>query len=146
LCVSYRSILQEFEDKLKTIKDNTAGNVVSFYNAGLNDKDCARLCEALEVIVQPLKQDIGLSLAAPLPWWSACLTHVGHHVLRMLVSAPPNHVFSIDSLQVNKHLTSLSMRYNPQITDKGWAEFAKGLAVSIRAVFHPMAPEMSTHN
>jgi hypothetical protein len=47
---------------------------------------------------------------------------------------------------VNKHLTSLNMGYNPQITDKGWAEFAKGLAVSIRAVFHPMAPEMSTHN
>jgi hypothetical protein len=38
------------------------------------------------------------------------------------------------------------MSGNKQITDKGWAEFAKGLAVSIRASFDPMAPEMSTHN
>jgi hypothetical protein len=38
------------------------------------------------------------------------------------------------------------MSWNEQITDKGWAEFAKGLAVSICASFHPMAPKMSTHN
>ena len=44
-------------------------------------------------------------------------------------SAPANHVFSVDFLQVNKSLTSLNMADNKQITDKGWAEFAKGLAV-----------------
>jgi hypothetical protein len=38
------------------------------------------------------------------------------------------------------------MTGNKQITDKGWAEFAKGLAVRIRASFHPMAPEMSIHD
>jgi hypothetical protein len=37
------------------------------------------------------------------------------------------------------------MSENEQITDEGWAEFAKGLAVSIRASFHPMAPEMRTY-
>ena len=35
-------------------------------------------------------------------------------------------------MQVNTCLTSLNMRSNKQITDKGWADFAKGLAVSIR--------------
>jgi len=62
------------------------------------------------------------------------------------VSSPPNHDSTIYFLQVSKHLTSLDMSSNRQITEKGWAEFAKGLAVSIRASFHPMAPEMSTHN
>jgi len=38
------------------------------------------------------------------------------------------------------------MSNNEQITDKGWVEFAKGLAVNIRASFRPMAPEMITHN
>jgi len=47
---------------------------------------------------------------------------------------------------VNTGLTSLNMRRNRQITDQGWAELAKGLAVSIRALFNPMAPKMSTHN
>ena len=45
-----------------------------------------------------------------------------------LVSAP-NHVFSIDFLQVNTSVTILNMNYNSRITDQGWAEFAKGLAV-----------------
>jgi len=49
-------------------------------------------------------------------------------------------------LQVNTGLTSLDMSWNEQITDKGWAEFAKGLAVRIRASFHPMAPEMSIYD
>ena len=48
---TYLSILQEFEDKLKKIKGNTAGRRVSFYNTGINSQDCARLCEALEVHV-----------------------------------------------------------------------------------------------
>ena len=67
LSVNYRSILQDFESeyKLKKIRDNATGDEVSFYRAGLNNGDCARLCEALQVITQPIKQDIGLSLAAP---------------------------------------------------------------------------------
>ena len=79
LSVNYRSILQNFEDKLKKIRDNATGDEVSFYRAGLNNGDCARLCEALQVITQPIKQDIGLSLAAPFLG--------GRHVLRMLASA-----------------------------------------------------------
>ena len=38
------------------------------------------------------------------------------------------------------------MSENKQITDEGWVEFAKGLAVSILASFHSMAFEMSTLN
>ena len=45
------------------------------------------------------------------------------------VSSPTNPVLLFDFLQVNTSLTSLDMRFNKQITDKGWAEFAKGLAV-----------------
>ena len=68
------------------------------------------------------------------------------NALRASLAPPANHAFSIDFLQVNKHLTSLNMSGNKQITDKVWAEFAKGLAVSIRALFHPMAPKMSSRN
>ena len=65
---------------------------------------------------------------------------------RPQLAPPANHSFSIDILQVNTGLTSLDMTQNHQITDKGWAEIAKGLAVSIRASFRPTAPEMKTHN
>ena len=60
--------------------------------------------------------------------------------------AAANHAFLIDILQVNTGLTSLNMSQNEEITDQGWAEFAKGLAVSIRASCHPMAPEKSSHD
>jgi hypothetical protein len=47
---------------------------------------------------------------------------------------------------VNTGLTYLDVCDNKQITDKGWAEFAKGLAVSVRASFDPRALEMITYN
>lgn len=58
-----RSVLQEFEETLAKIRKNAAGDRFSFWNAGLNDEDCLRLCEALKVAIQPNKQYIGLSLA-----------------------------------------------------------------------------------
>ena len=79
LSVNYRSILQDFEDNLKKIRENATGDRVFFWDAGLNDEDCLRLCEALQVITQPIKQDKGFSLAAPFLG--------GRHVLRMLASA-----------------------------------------------------------
>lgn len=42
LCVNYRCILQKFEDKLKKIEDNAAGNALYFTHTGLGDKSCAR--------------------------------------------------------------------------------------------------------
>ncbi len=76
-----RSVLQEFEETLEKIRKNAAVSFffpeeVSFSNAGLNDKDCFRLCEALKVAIQSNKQDISLSLADPPPL-SPCPAHVG---------------------------------------------------------------------
>jgi len=72
--------------------------------------------------------------------------HIVSYAFRASLAAPANHSFSINILQVNTGLTSLDISMNEEITDKGWAEIAKGLAVSIRASFYLMAPEMSTHN
>jgi len=74
--IDTRSVLQEFEEKLDKIWKNAAGDKVSFFKAGLNDEDCLRLCEALEVPIQPNKQYIGLSLASPPPL-TPCPAHVG---------------------------------------------------------------------
>ena len=71
-----RSVLQDFEETLEKIRKNAAGDKVSFWGRGLNDKDCLRLCEALEVAIQPNKQYIGLSLAAS-PSLSPCWLALG---------------------------------------------------------------------
>jgi len=73
--IDTRSVLQEFEETLEKIRKNSAGNEVSFRNAGLNGKDCLHLCEALKVAIQPSKQNIGLSLAFPSPL-PPCPAHV----------------------------------------------------------------------
>ena len=54
--IDTRSVLQEFEETLEKIRKNAAGVKVFFWDAGLNDKDCLRLCEALEVAIQSNKQ------------------------------------------------------------------------------------------
>ena len=74
--IDTRSVLQEFEETLEKIEDNGAGDKVSFRNAGLNDEDGLRLCEALKVAIQPNKQYICLSLAAP-PSLSSCWLALG---------------------------------------------------------------------
>jgi len=58
-----------------------------------------------------------------------CLIYASFKYILTPVSSPANHAFLIDILQVNKHLTSLDTSSNAQITDKGWAEIARGLAV-----------------
>ena len=104
----------------------------------IGNEGAAAIAKMLEVGSQPILSPIRLHLSYP------GLNIVSYAFRASLAAA--NRVFSIDFLQVNKYLTSLDMSWNKQITDKGWAEIAKGLAVSIRAVFHPMAPEMSAHN
>ena len=74
--IDTRSVLQEFEETLKKIEDDDTGDTVSFSFTGLNDEDCLRLCEALKVAIQPNKQYIGLSLAAP-PSLSPCWLALG---------------------------------------------------------------------
>ena len=74
--IDTRSVLQEFEETLEKIRKNAAGDKVSLWNAGLNDEDCLRLCEALKVAIQPNKQYIGLSLAPPPPL-TPCPVRVG---------------------------------------------------------------------
>ena len=82
--IDTRSVLQKFEETLEKIRKNARDSdvltlwcgKVDFWNAGLNDKDCLRLCEALEVAIQPNKQYIGLSLAAS-PSLSPCWLALG---------------------------------------------------------------------
>ena len=50
---------------------------------------------------------------------------------RASLAPPPNRFFSSGFLQVNKSVTSLDMSENFSITDQGWTEIAKGLAVHI---------------
>ena len=54
---------QEFEETLKKIRNNATGDEVSFWDTGLDEEDCARLCEALKVAIQSNKRDTALSLA-----------------------------------------------------------------------------------
>ena len=56
--IDIRSVLQEFEETLEKIRKNAAGDKVSFCDAGLNDEDCLRLCEALKVAMHTSQQTI----------------------------------------------------------------------------------------
>ena len=58
-----------FEVKLKKIRENAAGQAVSFISAGLNNQDCARLCEAFKAM-KSNEQDT--ALLAPLVVGMSC--------------------------------------------------------------------------
>ena len=122
-----------------SLQENNTLQKLVLIQCGIGDVGVAALAESLKVGFQFIHRRCILKIA----------THMLAHTFgafRPRLAPAANHAFSIDFLQVNKHLTSLNMSGNKQITDKGWAEFAKGLAISIRALFHPMAPKMSSRN
>ena len=137
MCACLRTSLQSLQRNLELLFEGLANNTVKITaldlsRCGIDDATVVRLGNALKVCERSC-----LLIASSTLLLKTC---------KPRLAPPANHAFSIDFLQVNKHLTSLNMSGNKQITDKGWAEFAKGLAVSIRALFHPMAPKMSSRN
>jgi len=76
---------QEFEETLKKIRNNATGDEVSFWDTGLDEEDCARLCEALKVAIQSNKRDTALSLAHALtlfgwPAYPLCLVSADYRL------------------------------------------------------------------
>ena len=57
--------------------------------------------------------------------------HIVSHAFRASLAAANRLFLAFACLQVNKSLTSLNLAANRQITDNGWAEIAKGLAVCV---------------